>query len=43
MLAEEGLHSMVEVLQTKSKDIDADALFRNWAKIKEDFLSSSDD
>jgi hypothetical protein len=40
---EEGLHSMVEVLQTKSEDIDADALFRDWAKIKEDLLSSSDD
>jgi hypothetical protein len=31
---------MVELLQSKSHDIDADALFRDWAKIKEDFLSS---
>lgn len=39
---EEGLHSMVEMLQSKSKEVDADALFRDWAKIKESFLSGAD-
>jgi hypothetical protein len=33
---------MVEMLQSKSKEVDADALFRDWAKIKESFLSGAD-
>lgn len=39
---EEGLHSMVEVLRGKSKDVDGDALFHDWAKIKENFLSDAE-
>jgi hypothetical protein len=40
---EEGLHSMVEILQSKSKDVDAHALFRDWAKVKDNFLEGGDD
>jgi len=40
---EEGLHSMVELLQRKRQEVDADALLRDWEKIKYDFLNHSVD
>lgn len=40
---EEGLHSMIELLQKKSLDIDGDALLCDWERIKQGFLGSASD
>ena len=40
---EEGLRSMVELLQRKRQEVDADALLHDWEKIKYDFLNHSDE
>lgn len=40
---EEGLRSMVDVLQNKSHHVDANALFRDWAKVKENFLGAHEE
>jgi hypothetical protein len=40
---EEGLHSMIELLRRKRLEVAGEALLRDWATIKQDFLSNFSD
>jgi hypothetical protein len=40
---EEGLHAMIELLNKKHHEVDAETLLGDWKKIKRDFLSDSSD
>jgi len=36
---EEGLRSMIDILQRKDHTVDSNALLRDWERIKADFLT----